>query len=74
MAELLASDDSEPIFITDHAADTEHILTTNQDDGNEEHKSDNPGGQESLIDNGKVILFAPREVHPPISVLLDTYA
>jgi hypothetical protein len=74
MVELLANDDSESIFITEHTAHTEHILTTNQDDGNEEHKSDNLGGQESLKDNGKVILFAPGEGHPPISVLLDTYA
>jgi hypothetical protein len=74
MVELLANNDSEPIFITDHTADTEHILTTNQDDGDKEHKSDNIGGQESLTDNGKAILFAPGEDHPPISVLLDTYA
>jgi hypothetical protein len=68
------NDDSEPIIITDHTADTEHTLTIIQDDVNGEHDSDNLGGQESLIYNGKVISLAPGEGHPPILVLLDTYA
>jgi hypothetical protein len=74
MIGLLTNGDSAPIFIAYHTADTEHVLTTNQGDGNEEHESDNFGGQESLIDNGKAISFTPGEGHPPISVLLDTEA
>jgi len=68
MIGLLTNEDSDSIFNTDHTADTEHLLTTNQDDGNEEHASVILVGQESLIDNGKTISFVPGEGHLPISV------